>query len=252
MADRIRVFLVYALVGLGTLTCGLAGMYALGFFVYGLMEMGSNPQFSGSVFAVVMSSSLFGVLPTGAGLALISIGCQLRRSVGVEPCNSDQSTARRTWMSGTDQGVAGGILVTLGSLIGGVSGLICLTYIASKLTGVSENGAGWQAAAMWTLACTAMAAIPICIGLALLFVGGVIATGSSRRLFGTFTVMIGSLMVLIFGASGILLLLRGLGGILRSETLSGWNMVVVSLVVGGIPALLGIGFVMAGLRFRHQ
>ena len=73
--------------------------------------------------------------------------------------------------------------------------------------------------------------------------------GSVRHFFGTLLVVVGGLMAALCGSCGAFFFLAGMANLKDSQGY-GQTSVILSLIMGGVPALIGLALFAWGRRLR--
>jgi len=72
-----------------------------------------------------------------------------------------------------------------------------------------------------------------------------------QRFFGAALIGVGALMMLLCGGCGALFLVSFLVSAVQSPNAGGLGMAIFPLVLGGLPALVGLGLFVGGRRLRR-
>lgn len=76
--------------------------------------------------------------------------------------------------------------------------------------------------------------------------------GSVQRFFGAALIGVGALMMLLCGGCGALFLVSFLVSAVQSPNAGGVGMAIFPLVMGGLPALAGLGLYVVGRNLRRD
>ena len=73
-----------------------------------------------------------------------------------------------------------------------------------------------------------------------------------RRFFGAALMALGGLMMLLCGGCGALFLVGFLVSAVQSSNAEAMDMAIISLIIGGLPAVVGLGLFVVGRDLRRD